>query len=170
MIFVLSNPSPEIIQDEIKNWTTEKTKLVVRPQDNPKTHFSIWVSAPTPPIIIPIMVAYPKGGNTIMMGWRWGPEDLDKAYAAIRDRGRKEGVLRAIQGACTARGLTLGIDPPDIDHLEQMAITKEIPVSDLTKERYRKTILDLMFMWAFLMSQFEKHNMSRANFSFADYI
>jgi hypothetical protein len=64
--------------------------------------------------------------------------------------------LRAIEGACSARGLTLGIDPPDIDHLEQMAITKEIPVNDLTKERYRKTILDLMFMWKLLMSQFEK--------------
>jgi hypothetical protein len=154
---VLSTPSPEKIQDDIKNWTTEKTKLIVRPHDNPKTHFSIWVSPPTPHIIIPIMVAYPKGGNTIMMGWRWAPEDLDiKAYAALRDRGRKESILRAIEGACSARGLTLGIDPPDIDHLEQMAITKEIPVNDLTKERYRKTILDLMFMWKLLMSQFER--------------
>jgi hypothetical protein len=53
---VLSTPSPEKIQDDIKNWTTEKTKLIVRPHDNPKTHFSIWVSPPTPRIIIPTTV------------------------------------------------------------------------------------------------------------------
>jgi hypothetical protein len=65
----VSKRSPEKILEDIKNWTTEKTKLIVEPLDDPKTHFTIRVSPPTPHIIISITIAYPKNDDTIIMGW-----------------------------------------------------------------------------------------------------
>jgi hypothetical protein len=167
----LSTPSPEKLLEDIKSWTTKKGKLTIEPYDNPNAHFSIWVSPLEPHVIIPIMVAYPKGDNRILMGWNWKPEDSNiKAYAAIKDRRRKESIMRAVQGECITRGFTLGVEPPDIDHLEQMAITRSLPVNDLTRDRYGNTLWNLMYMWGFLMSQFERHDMSRAGFNPADYI
>jgi hypothetical protein len=105
------------------------------------------------------------------MGWNWGPGEMNiKAYAAIKDRARKESILNGIKAQCIARNLTLGIRPPNVDNLEQMAITDTIPINELTERRYLNTLVNLKIMWGFLMYQFEQHNMSRAGFNPSDYI
>jgi hypothetical protein len=93
-----------------------------------------------------------------------------KAYAAFKDRGRKESVRRVLRNECMVRGLDIGINPADVDRLEQLAITKSILVNNITKDNYRNTLVNLMDMWRFLMSQFEQHDISGANFNPADYI
>ena len=102
----MSTPSPEKLLEDIKSWTTKKGKLTIEPYDNPNAHFSIWVSPLEPHVIIPIMVAYPKGDNRILMGWNWKPEDSNiKAYAAIKDRRRKESfrIVTTILAICYRR-------------------------------------------------------------------
>jgi hypothetical protein len=69
-----------------------------------------------------------------------------------------------------SRGLTIGINPTDADRLEQLAITKSLPVNEVTKDNYRNILLNLMDMWRFLMEQSERHDMNRAKFNPADYI
>lgn len=168
----MSTPPPEKLLEDISNWATEKNKFIIEPYNNPQTHFSIWIKEPEPQKIMPIAVAYPKrSDNRIMMGWNWRPKYWDiKAYAAIKDRGRKESILIAVKAECIALNLTLGVDPPNIDKLERLAVTRSLPVNALTKDRFRDTMVNLMYMWGFLMSQFEQHNMSRANFDPSDYI
>jgi hypothetical protein len=167
----LSNPSPEKILDDIKTWTTEKNKLVVRPREDPNAHFSVLVSLPIPHRIIAITVAYPKAGDKIIMGWIWIPEESDrKAYAAFKDRKRKESVRTALEEECRARGLTIGTEPANVDRLERLAISKFISISDFTRENYKTALWNLMEMWWFLMSKFEEYDMSRASFDPSEYI
>jgi hypothetical protein len=166
----LSYPQPEKVLEDIKKWATEKSKFIISPYDNPQSHFSVWITTPEPHKIIPIMVTYPKQDDKILMGWRWRQLELDiKAYEAIKDIGRKENIMRAVKSECLARNLTLGVNP-NIYNLEEMAIHRILSVSDLTKQMFRNIILDLMYMWVFLMSQFEQHDMSRAGFNPSDYI
>lgn len=104
------------------------------------------------------------------MGWGWRLEEIDrKAYAAIKDGSRKERVFGALNAQCVNKGLTL-IVKPNIDNLEEVQIITNIPINDITGDRYYSTLTNLQFLWGYLMYLFERHNMSRAGSSPADYI
>jgi hypothetical protein len=161
----LSSPPPEEILEVIKQWT-RNTKFIIKPFENPATHFSFNVMQPKDDKIIAVTVAYPKHGNIIIMGWNWGLGETNiKAYAAINDRDRKESVLRGIKSKCIAKNFFLEIRPPNVDNLEQMIIKDIIPLKELTEIRYWTTLLNLKVIWTFLMSQLEQLNMSMTGFN-----
>ena len=161
----MSSSPPEGILEVIKQWT-RNTKFIIKPFDNPATHFSLNVMQPRDDKIIAVTVAYPKHGNIIIMGWNWGLGETNiRAYAAINDRHRKESILRDIKDKCMARNLFLEIRPPNVDNLEQMIIKDIIPLRELTEIRYWTTLLNLKVIWTFLMSQLEQLNLSMTGFN-----
>lgn len=166
----MPSSSPEIILEDIKDWINDLGKLSVTPYNNPNSHFSIWVSLPDSNIIQPIMVTYPKNNGKMLFGWHWLMEDMDsKAYHAITDITKKLHLTNSFRSESMRRNFILQFEP-DIYNLSGIAIFKFIPIDELTKESFRGIMLDMMYMWGYLMSLFEKNDMSRAGFNPSDYI
>ena len=166
----MPSSTPEIILEDIKDWINDLGKLSVTPYNNPKSHFSIWVSLPDSNMIQPIMVTYPKNIGKILFGWHWLMEDMDsKAYHAITDITKKLHLTNSFRNESMRRKFILQFEP-DIYNLSGIAIFKFIPIDELTKESFSGIMLDLMYMWGYLMSLFEKNDMSRAGFNPSDYI
>jgi len=167
---LMPSPTPEIILENIKEWINDLGKLSITPHKNPKCHFSIWVSLPESSIIQPIMVTYPKNDEKILFGWHWLMEAMDsKAYHAITDISKKLHLTNSFRNEAMKRKFILQFEP-DIFKLKGIAIFKFIPINELTKESFRGVMLDLMYMWGYLMSLFENNDMSRAGFNPSDYI
>lgn len=162
--------SPGTILENIKNWINETGKLSISPYDNPKAHFSIWVKLPNSNELQPIMVTYPKSGDKILFGWNWLLEDVDqKAYHAIRDKVAKENLTNSFRNEAIKRNFLPNFSP-DIYNLEGIAIFRYLSIEELTKDNFRGVMNDLMFMWRYLMTLFEKQGMNKDGFKPSDYI
>ncbi len=162
--------SPEAVLQNIQKWIGEKNEFSVSQLSNPKAHFTIQLSPYESNVVLPITVAFPKGLDKLIFGWNWVLEDMDsKAYKAITDNRRKENIIISLQNKSRERNLILQ-GSPDAYNLSQLAIHRLLPAIELTRDYFRNIIMDLIYMWAFVMLQFEKHDMSRAGFNPADYI
>ncbi len=166
----MPSSTPEIILEDIKDWINDLGKLSVTPHNNPKSHFSIWVSLPDSNKIQPIMVTYPKNNGKILFGWHWLMEDMDsKAYHAIMDITKKLHLTKSFRNESMRRKFIIQFEP-DIYNLSGIAIFKFMPIYELTKESFSGIMLDLMYMWGYLMSLFEKNDMCKAGFNPSDHI
>lgn len=162
--------SPNTLLENIKNWIREKNEFQISHLSNPKAHFSIQISPHQQNVIPPITIAFPKGMDSLIFGWNWLLEVMDtKAYSSITDNRRKENIIMTLQNECKSRNLILQGNP-DMYNLAQLAVHRLIPSNELTKDNFRNIVMDLIYLWALAMLQFERHDMSRAGFNPSDYI
>jgi hypothetical protein len=158
--------TPEKVLETIKCWIVETGKFELTQENDPKTFFSFW--------IIPkveergtkrIFVTYPRQfsqSNMIIVGWGWELLETDQnAYSAVKEIKLKENLLGAIKHECYSRGLILSVLPDEVN-LKVIKISRLMPLETISEPKFINAIFELWYMWAFLMRQFEKNNMSRA--------
>lgn len=152
------------ILETIKIWIAETGIFNLVQENYPNTYFSFW--------IIPekednsnkrIFVTYPKQLNDmIMVGWGWELPKIDqKAYSAVKHMRPKNNILGVLKHHCYSRGLILSIEPDEIN-LRVIKISRLLSLETINKTILLDTVFELKYMWALLMDQFEKNNMSRA--------
>ncbi|MFL6508968.1 MAG: DUF2299 family protein [Nitrososphaeraceae archaeon] len=164
----MSASKPEKLLEAIKNWVKEDGKYNTEEVYNPKTHFTLSLfSKEQDSGELPISVAYPKDLNftrTILIGWTWRPSDTDiKAYQSIKDINVKRDLIKSIKSKCNEKDLSISINP-DEENLQEVRISKPLPLESLAKSEFVETVSKLVSMWAFLSLQFRFHNISRADF------
>lgn len=93
-----------------------------------------------------------------------------KAYAAVKDRTRKESAMRAIKMECEARKLIINLIPNDIDRFEELKVHRYLLVDELNESIFYDVVFDLWRIWEVILSQFEQHDISRASFDPSDNI
>ncbi|MGD9673382.1 MAG: DUF2299 family protein [Candidatus Nitrosocosmicus sp.] len=162
--------SPNTLLENIKNWMREKNEFQISQLSNPKAHFSIQISPYKQNVVPPITIAFPKGTDSLIFGWNWLLEVMDtKAYSSITDNRRKENIIMTLQNESRKRNLILQ-GSPDMYNLAQLAVHRLIPSIELTKDKFRNIVMDLIYLWALAMLQFEKQGMNKAGFNPSDYV
>jgi hypothetical protein len=158
--------TPEKVLEDITKWIHKINSLTIQKKDNPDSHFNIIILS-NKPGLKRITVSYPKrSGDKILMGWGWRLLDMDiKAYAAIKDRDRKESIMNPIAMECKARKLGMRLIPEDIYRFEELKLYRYLHVDELDQSIFFSTMFDLWYMVQVIMEQFEKQNMSRAGFN-----
>jgi hypothetical protein len=161
--------TPEKILEDVTKWIHKNNKLTIRKQDILGSHFNIMI-VPDKVGLKRITVAFPKNDDKILMGWGWRQEDMDiRAYAAIKDRDRKQIIMINISMECKVRKLTMHLIPNDIDRFEELKVYRYLRVDELNESIFDSTMFDLWSMWAVILNQFEQQNMSRAGFNPANH-
>ncbi|MDP9288066.1 MAG: hypothetical protein M3P08_07700 [Thermoproteota archaeon] len=176
------------ILETIKIWIAETGIFNLVQEDYPDTYFSFWITPKKEDNSNKrIFVTYPKqlnfptadvsAGTTtnetnqalslskndmIMVGWGWElPKTEQKAYSAIKYMTPKNNILGVMKHHCYSRGLRLSIEPDEVN-LRVIKISRLLSLETINKSILLNTVLELKYMWALLMDQFEKNNMSRA--------
>jgi hypothetical protein len=146
----LSASKPEKLLESIKNWVKEDGKYNTEEVYNPKTHFTLSLfSKEEDSGELPISVAYPKdldSARNILVGWAWRPSDTDiKSYQSIKDIDVKRDLIKSIKSKCGEKGLSISINP-DEENLQEVRISKPLPLERLAKSEFVETVSKLVSM------------------------
>ena len=144
----------------------EEDKFIITEEQNPLTSFFLRVDDKlTPNSIIPLFIFAPKQDkiDKIIVLWKWSllPE-YRESFLAINDSVKKE-VGMDIEEGCMLMHLLLKFTP-NITDLKYIEVQKVIRIDGLTKDRLFDTMVQVHHGFAFVMRQFEKHNLSRPAF------
>ncbi|MDQ4013526.1 MAG: hypothetical protein M3146_07360 [Thermoproteota archaeon] len=164
--------NPESILETIEGWITEEGKFKVKPHDDPRAHFSIYMSEVKElRSLIPILIVYPKSSpsNTIIVSWGWRMhESYTKSLRAIKDKDKRiQKVIGALKKNCLNYNINLWIAPNE-SNFGGVKVAKLVFLNRLTKTTFKKITVELWAMWALLMHLLKKYYMARRGTSLSD--
>jgi hypothetical protein len=145
--------------NKIKKWLDEADDLSYREEDNlrPDLYYKLWIFF-NDGRTISISLDYFKNysiQNSLVIGWIWRRDNIDKKELSnIQSKRKRQQFIKSLNGIYKDKNFKIEAKFNG-KYFNNISISKDLQLENLTERYFFECILDLSFAWEFVMNNFD---------------
>ena len=145
--------------NKIKKWLDEADDLSYREEDNlcPDLYYKLWIFF-NDGRTISISLDYFKDysiQNCLVIGWIWRHDNIDiKASGNIQSKIKRQQFIKSLNAIYKDKNFKIEAKFNG-KHFNNISISKDLQLENLTERYFFQCLLDLSFAWEFVMNNFD---------------